>query len=149
MRAVVQRAAEGKVSVDGSIIGAIRSGLVVLLGIKKGDKPADGENMMDKILNLRIFEDERGKMNRSLLDTGGEILLISQFTLYGDARKGRRPSFTDAEDPATAQPLFEYCLKWIAERGVITATGSFGADMKVQLINDGPCTIILDSEKKF
>jgi D-tyrosyl-tRNA(Tyr) deacylase len=145
----VQRAAWARVTVDDKTVGEIGTGLVVLLGIKRGDQLADGENLMDKVLNLRIFEDEVGKMNRSLLEVGGEILLISQFTLYGDARKGRRPSFTEAEDPIVAQSLFGYCMNWVAERGVKIATGSFGADMKVQLVNDGPCTILLDSEKKF
>lgn len=122
---------------------------MVLLGIKQGDRTSDGEYLMEKIINLRIFEDADGKMNRSLLDSEGEVLMVSQFTLYGDARKGRRPSFTDAELPAIAQPLFDYCVQYIRGKGIATQTGEFGAQMQVTIENDGPCTILLDSEKLF
>ncbi len=128
---------------------AIENGLMVLLGIKKGDSTRDGEYLVDKIIHLRIFEDEYGKMNRSLADIGGDILMVSQFTLYGDARKGRRPSFTDAEEPEEARRLFEYCASYARSQGVRVETGVFGAHMVVQITNQGPCTILLDSEKIF
>jgi D-tyrosyl-tRNA(Tyr) deacylase len=129
--------------------GKISNGLMVLLGIKKGDTEEDARYMMDKIINLRIFEDQEGKMNRSLLDVKGEILLVSQFTLYGDARKGRRPSFIEAELPDVALPLFNYCLNYLKDQGVKVETGVFGAEMQVDINNDGPCTILLDSERLF
>ena len=122
---------------------------MVLLGIKQGDNFADGEYLMDKIVNLRIFEDDNGKMNRSLLDTNGELLMVSQFTLYADVRKGRRPSFTAAELPDKAHPLFDYCVEYAQAKGIHIETGVFGANMQVELENDGPCTILLDSEKLF
>jgi D-tyrosyl-tRNA(Tyr) deacylase len=149
MRAVVQRSGCSRVEVDGKITGEIKLGLTVLLGIKKGDTPAESRYMMDKILNLRIFEDENGKMNRSLLDVQGELLLVSQFTLYGDCRKGRRPGFDMAELPEAALPLFNYCLNYVKEQGLKVQTGIFGANMKLSIENQGPCTIILDSEKIF
>jgi D-tyrosyl-tRNA(Tyr) deacylase len=127
----------------------INQGLMVLLGIKRGDNLTDGEYLMDKIINLRIFEDENGKMNRSLQDTNGEILMVSQFTLYGDVRKGRRPSFTAAELPDNAMPLFDYCVEYVRAKGVTIETGVFGANMQVDIENDGPCTILLDSERLF
>lgn len=149
MRAVVQRTKSSKVSVKDQVVGQAGPGLTVLLGIKRGDQISDAEYIMDKIINLRIFEDEEGKMNRSLLECGGEILLVSQFTLYGDARKGRRPSFTDAELPERAESLFAYCCQLIRDKGIRVATGIFGEHMVVSMENDGPCTILLDSERSF
>jgi D-tyrosyl-tRNA(Tyr) deacylase len=149
MRAVVQRTRRSKVLVNEQVVGQAGPGLTVLLGIKRGDQISDAEYMMDKIINLRIFEDEQGKMNRSLLDCGGEMLLISQFTLYGDARRGRRPGFSDAELPELAQPLFEHCCQLVRNKGIKMATGVFGEHMVVTMDNDGPCTIILDSERTF
>lgn len=149
MRAIVQKSQSSHVSVDGQVTGSIEHGLVVLLGVKKGDTEKEAEYIVEKIINLRIFEDEDGKMNRSLIDTGGELLMVSQFTLYGDARKGRRPSFTDAEDPEEAFRLFNYSVEYASKKGIKVATGVFGANMQVYICNDGPCTILLDSEKMF
>lgn len=149
MRSVVQRTKFSRVMVNNQETGKINNGLMVLLGIKKGDTEEDARYIMDKIINLRIFEDQDGKMNRSLLDVKGEILLVSQFTLYGDARKGRRPSFTEAELPEAALPLFDYCLNYLQHQDIKVETGVFGADMQVEINNDGPCTILLDSEKLF
>ncbi|NLW91563.1 MAG: D-tyrosyl-tRNA(Tyr) deacylase [Syntrophomonadaceae bacterium] len=149
MRAVVQRSLASSVKVDGREIGQINGGLVVLLGICQGDTQNEANYIMEKIINLRIFPDEEGKMNRSLVEAGGQILLISQFTLYGDARKGRRPSFIEAELPEKALPLFNYCIEYIKTQGIEVATGEFGADMLVNIQNDGPVTILLDSDKVF
>lgn len=149
MRAVVQRSRASSVAVAGREIGSIEHGLVVLLGISQGDTPKEAHYIMNKIINLRIFPDGEGKMNRSLLDCGGEILLVSQFTLYGDARKGRRPSFIEAELPEKALPLFNYCVEYVKSQGVEVATGEFGADMLLTIQNDGPVTILLDSDKLF
>lgn len=149
MRAVVQRVSFSEVRVEGKLRGRIKQGLMVLLGIKKGDSKAEGDYLLEKIVNLRIFPDEEGKMNRSLLDIEGEILLVSQFTLYGDARKGRRPSFSEAELPELAEALFDYCVDGLRQRGVQVETGTFGAEMLLSIENDGPCTILLDSEKLF
>lgn len=149
MRAVVQRTNHSMVTVEGEVKGEIAKGLTVLLGIKKGDTEKDAEYMMDKIANLRIFEDEDGKMNLSLLDIKGEILLVSQFTLYGDARKGRRPSFSEAELPDKAEELFSRCVQILRDMGIKVETGVFGAHMQVHIENDGPCTILLDSERIF
>lgn len=149
MRSVVQRSKFSRVMVNNQETGKINNGLMVLLGIKKGDTEEDARYIMDKIINLRIFEDQDGKMNRSLLDVKGEILLVSQFTLYGDARRGRRPSFIEAELPEAALPLFDYCLNYLQHQGIKVETGVFGADMQVEINNDGPCTILLDSEKLF
>lgn len=149
MRAVVQRSKHSRVIVDHLEKSSIQAGLLVLLGIKKGDRQNDADYMMEKIINLRIFEDEAGKMNRSLKDTGGSILMVSQFTLLGDARNGRRPSFTDAEEPAKAESLFDYSVAYLRAKGVQVMTGVFGADMLVSIENEGPVTILLDSEKKF
>ena len=149
MRAVIQRTKHSRVLVNGTEKAHINMGLMILLGIKRGDNVADAEYLMDKIMNLRVFEDQNGKMNRSLRDTDGEILMVSQFTLYGDVRKGRRPSFTDAELPDKAQPLFDYCVAYVREEGINIETGVFGANMQVELENDGPCTILLDSERLF
>jgi len=149
MRAVVQRTRCSKVLVNEQLVGQAGPGLTVLLGIKRGDQISDAEYMIDKIINLRIFEDDEGKMNRSLLDCSGDILLVSQFTLYGDARRGRRPGFSNAELPELAQPLFEKCLELIRDKGIRVETGIFGEHMVVTMDNDGPCTIILDSDRNF
>ncbi|PKM76750.1 MAG: D-tyrosyl-tRNA(Tyr) deacylase [Firmicutes bacterium HGW-Firmicutes-15] len=149
MRAVVQRTKRSRVLVNAIEKAGINEGLVVLLGIKRGDKPIDGEYLMDKVINLRVFEDADEKMNRSLMDINGEILLVSQFTLYGDVRKGRRPSFTESEQPEIALPLFDFCANYVKNQGIKVETGIFGADMQVEIQNDGPCTILLDSEKLF
>ena len=149
MRAVVQRVKHGKVTVDKEIVGAIEQGLVVLLGVGRGDDNDDVTYMADKLANLRIFEDADGKMNLSVQDIGGSLLVISQFTLYGDARKGRRPGFTDAEDPVLANMLYEEVVKMLSSRGIKTEKGIFQADMLVEIANDGPVTILLDSNRQF
>lgn len=149
MRAVVQRTAASSVSVAHEVKAAIDKGLMVLLGIKRGDSAKEAEYMADKIINLRVFPDDEGKMNLSLREIGGELLLISQFTLYGDARKGRRPAFTEAEDSEKAQELFNSMVSLLISRGIPVKTGVFGADMQVSTLNDGPVTILLDSDKTF
>ena len=146
MRALLQRVTSASVTVDGQIIGEIGHGLLVLLGIGRGDGEAQIKTMSDKIVHLRIFGDEEGKMNRSLLDTGGQALVVSQFTLYADARKGRRPGYTDAAPPALAEPLVERFKEALDSYGVKVAGGVFGAYMQVELLNDGPVTIWLDSK---
>ena len=149
MRAVVQRVSEASVSVDGEIVSRIGKGLLILLGVGADDTESDAEYLADKIANLRIFEDEKGKMNLSVLDVGGEAMVVSQFTLYGDCRKGRRPSFTQAAKPDKAQALYSYFILRLREEGVPTREGMFQAHMKVNLTNDGPVTILLDSGKSF
>lgn len=150
MRAVVQRVTRASVTVDGEITGAIEAGLLVLLGAGHGDGASDLAYLVDKIVNLRIFADEAGKMNRSVLDLGGGVLVVSQFTLYGDARKGRRPAFTDAMEPVAAKALYLQSLEALRQAGVARVeAGVFAADMKVELVNDGPVTILLDSRKGF
>jgi D-aminoacyl-tRNA deacylase len=150
MRAVVQRCRRASVTVDGAITGAIGPGLVVLLGAGQGDGPSDLAYIVDKIVGLRIFADDAGKMNRSVLDLGGGVLLVSQFTLYGDARKGRRPAFIEAMAPGPAEALYEQAVAAVRAAGVAqVATGVFRADMQVELVNDGPVTILLDSRKQF
>jgi D-tyrosyl-tRNA(Tyr) deacylase len=149
MRIVAQRVTSASVEVDGGVTGSIGRGLLVLLGITHEDGNAEAEWVADKVCNLRIFVDDEGKMNRSLLEVGGEVLLVSQFTLYGDARKGRRPSFVHAARGADAEALYEAAGKAIEALGVRCATGVFGADMKVSLVNDGPVTIMLDSSRAF
>jgi len=149
LRAVIQRTTGSRVLVEQKEIARINNGLMVLLGIKKGDTIKDADYLIDKIINLRIFPDEDDKMNLSLLDVSGEVLLVSQFTLYGDARKGRRPSFSDAELSDLALPLFEYAVKLFDQAGIKVQTGVFGANMMVEIGNDGPCTILVDSEKLF
>lgn len=149
MRAVVQRVKKAKVTVEGEIVGEIGMGLMVLLGVGKEDSEKDLEYLKEKVLNLRIFNDEEGKMNNSLIDIGGELLVVSQFTLYGDARKGKRPGFSDAANPETANFMYEQFIKSAKESGVKTANGKFGADMDVEFINWGPVTILLDSKKIF
>jgi D-tyrosyl-tRNA(Tyr) deacylase len=144
MRALLQRVTEARVTVDGSVTGEIGAGLVVLLGVSKLDTEADAEFVAQKVLNLRIFEDEQGKMNRGLLDTGGAMLVVSQFTLYGDCRKGRRPSFDDAAPAEQARALYEHFVA-VARRSVRVETGIFQAHMAVSLVNDGPVTLIVES----
>ena len=149
MRSVVQRVSSSSVTVDGDVIGKIDKGLMVLLGVTHDDTSKDVDYMIDKILNLRIFEDEDDKMNLSLKDIGGELLVVSQFTLYGDCRKGRRPSFTNAAKPDLADKLYEEFIANAKSQGLNVGTGQFGAHMMVDLTNDGPVTILLDSSKSF
>lgn len=149
MRAVVQRVERSKVDVDGKTIGSIEKGLLIFLGVGQEDGDKDLDYIFDKIINLRIFEDEDGKMNRSLLDIEGELLVVSQFTLYGDARKGRRPSFSSSARPDLANEMYEEFIARARNMGIRTETGEFGADMKVDILNDGPVTILLDSERIF
>jgi D-tyrosyl-tRNA(Tyr) deacylase len=146
MRAVIQRVTESSVKVNGKIIGAIGKGLMVLLGISQSDSQKEADYLADKIVNLRIFEDSDGKMNRSLLETGGEMLVISQFTLLGDCRKGRRPSFIDAAPPEIANDLYEYFVAVCKKKEITIQTGEFGAMMAVSLVNDGPVTLIVESK---
>lgn len=147
MKAVIQRVARASVEVEGKIVGQIRGGLVVLLGVARGDTETDASYLVKKIPALRIFDDENGKMNRSLAEIGGGVLTISQFTLVGDTRKGRRPGFDQAADPPVAQHLYEHFIRQLRETTDLTVeTGVFGARMKVELLNDGPVTFILDSQ---
>lgn len=145
MRAVVQRVLEASVTVDGQRVSDIGPGLLVLLGVGKGDTEADVAWMVEKLATLRIFEDTAGKMNLSLEDTSRQLIVVSQFTLYGDARKGRRPSFIDAMEPAAAKALYERACEGLRQRGLSVGTGIFAADMKVALVNDGPVTLVLES----
>lgn len=149
MRVVVQRVNSSKVTVEGEIVGSINKGLNLLIGISKEDTEEDLLYLKDKILNLRIFEDENDKMNLSLLDIKGEILAISQFTLYGDCRKGRRPNFMEAEGGERARTLYERFVELLRESNLKVETGKFGAHMIVDIQNDGPVTLMLDSKKKF
>lgn len=144
MKAVVQRVTQAKVSVDGQTVGAIAVGLVVLLAVGEGDGEEEAQWIANKIANLRIFEDEAGKFNRSIVDVEGQVLLVSQFTLYGDARKGRRPSFTEAAPPELAEGLIDLVAALLKANGVPVACGQFQAHMLVEIHNDGPVTIILD-----
>jgi len=146
MKAVLQRVKESSVTVYGEVISRIGPGMMVLLGVGQGDAAADADYLADKIVNLRIFEDEQGKMNRSLLDTGGAMLVVSQFTLLGDCRKGRRPSFVSAAEPGTAERLYTHFAQKVSDRGVPVQTGRFRAMMDVSLVNDGPVTLILESK---
>jgi len=149
MRAVIQRVKYSSVTIDGEKTAQIEKGLNVLLGISHEDTEEDCGYLARKITELRIFEDEEGKMNRSLLDVGGQMLIISQFTLYGDCRKGRRPSFVGAARPETAIPLYEEFIKTVEALGVKEVqTGKFGADMKVEILNDGPVTLIIDTKNR-
>ena len=147
MRAVIQRVKCAQVCVDGRVTGNIEQGLLVLLGVGKGDGESDLSFLTSKIPELRIFEDASGKFNLSLREIGGEMLVVSQFTLYGDCRKGRRPSFTDAEDPTQAKNLYERFISRLKEQGIPVQTGEFQAKMEVHLINDGPVTLLLDSRQ--
>ena len=147
MRAVLQRVKSASVSIEGKTAGAIGPGFLVLLGVAPQDTQEECDFLLDKILGLRVFEDEAGKMNRSLCDRGGALLVVSQFTLYADCRKGRRPSFTGAARPETAVPLYERFLAGARQAGVPTECGEFGADMLVSLENDGPVTILLDTDE--
>jgi D-tyrosyl-tRNA(Tyr) deacylase len=149
MRAVVQRVSEARVRVDGQVVGEIARGLLVLLGVSGQDTAADVTYIASKIRGLRIFPDEQGRMNRSVEDIGGAVLLVSQFTLYGDARGGRRPSFIQAAPPDTAKALYEDAVRELRGAGLPVETGVFQADMQVELINDGPITLLLDSSKQF
>lgn len=149
MRAVIQRVAKAKVEVDEKLISEINQGLMVLVGVTKTDTKEDIEYIASKISNLRIFTDGNDKMNLSLKDIGGEILLVSQFTLYGDARKGRRPSFTESASGEFAEEVYESLIKHLRDEGFTVKTGQFGADMQVSLVNDGPVTIQLDSSKIY
>ncbi|TFE01056.1 D-aminoacyl-tRNA deacylase [Jeotgalibacillus salarius] len=145
MKVVVQRSKEAKVTVEGQVEGKIDSGLVLLVGISQEDTESDCRYAADKIANLRIFEDEEGKMNNSVLEQGGEILSISQFTLYGDTKKGRRPNFMNAAKPDHAEPLYKRFNDLLIEKGIKVETGVFGAMMDVSLVNDGPVTLIVES----
>lgn len=149
MKAVVQRVKKTSLSVDGKLISEIPFGLTVFLGIKCGDTEKQADYLAKKIANLRIFEDENGKMNLSVKDVGGEVLLVSQFTLYGDASHGNRPSFTLAERPERAEPLYEYAVEALRSYDVTVKKGVFGGDMKIEQYNDGPVTILLESEEKI
>lgn len=149
VRAVVQRVSNASVSVGDETVGAIGPGLLILLGVREGDTPEDAEYLAEKSVHLRVFGDDQGRMNLSLLETGGDVLVISQFTLLGDARRGRRPSYAEAAPPELAESLYlQYCRQ-VEARGVTVATGRFGAMMSVSLINEGPVTLLLDSERRF
>ena len=145
MRACIQRVSRAEVVVDGDVTGQIDAGLLVLLGVAERDTDDELSWLADKIINLRIFPDDEGKMNRSLIDTGGELLVVSQFTLYGDCRKGRRPSFIDAAQPEKAERMYDQFADYVTEQGIRVATGRFRADMKVSLTNDGPVTLWIDT----
>ena len=149
MRAVVQRVTHCEVSVGDEITGRIGPGLAVLLGVSSSDTKKEADYLADKITNLRIFADDNDKMNLSVTDIGGEVMVVSQFTLYGDCRKGRRPSYNDAAPPDLAERLYDYFVDNLKEKGLPVATGRFQAMMDVNLVNDGPVTILLDSEKNF
>jgi D-tyrosyl-tRNA(Tyr) deacylase len=145
MRMVVQRVIEAHVTVDGGTCGSIRNGLMVLLGIAREDTTADADYLLDKLLGLRVFADDNGKMNRSIVDAGGELLIVSQFTLYGDCRKGRRPSFDRSAPPDLAKALYDYFVDRARRGPVRVETGVFQASMQLYLVNDGPVTILVDS----
>ncbi len=149
MRAVIQRVSRAQVRVEGKTIGEIGVGLLILLGIGKGDTAVEGDSLLDKIVHLRIFEDEQGKMNLSLLNCGGELMIISQFTLYADCRQGRRPSFTEAASPEAARSLYESFVAHARRLGIRVAAGVFQARMEVELVNSGPVTIVLDTAKNI
>lgn len=149
MRAVVQRVSRGRVVVGDEVVGEIGKGYVVLLGVAREDDPAAADYMAEKIAGLRIFEDEAGKMNRSVMEAGGEILAVSQFTLYGDVRRGRRPGFDRAGRPEQAEPLYERFVERLRAMGIRVETGRFQTHMEVELVNDGPVTVLVDSEKSF
>jgi len=148
LRAVIQRVKKAQVTVNGEVTGTIGEGLVVLLGVAKGDTEKDATYLADKIINLRVFEDEEGKLNRSLLDVGGQILAVSQFTLLGDCRKGRRPSFGNAAVPEEAEPLYNVFVNAIKDADINVATGVFRTEMVVEIHNDGPVTLIIESRRE-
>jgi D-aminoacyl-tRNA deacylase len=145
MRAVIQRVSKASVTVDGQVVGKIGRGLLVLLGVGRGDEQNEAILLAEKIVNIRIFPDEEGRFNRSLLDINGEVLAVSQFTLYAETRRGRRPSFSDAAPPEIAAPLIDSFVEAVRARGLVVASGVFGAHMYVDLQNDGPVTVVLDS----
>jgi D-aminoacyl-tRNA deacylase len=149
MRAVAQRVTEARVTVDDQVVGRIAHGLLVLLGVEQGDEQKDLLYMADKLAGLRVFEDEAGLMNRSVVDVGGSLLIVSQFTLLGDVRRGRRPSFTAAAPPVEANEKYRQLCQRLREQGIAVEQGVFQADMQVSLVNDGPVTILLDSRKLF
>ena len=149
MRAVVQRVSRAEVRVDGQVVGAVGRGFLVLLGVARGDGEADAAAIADKVAGLRVFEDAAGKMNLALAEVGGGVLVVSQFTLLGDARKGNRPSFVDAAPPEEGNALYELVCARLREKALPVATGTFRAQMAVELVNDGPVTILLDSRKAF
>lgn len=149
MRGVIQRVKSAQVEVKGKVIGTIGFGFLVFLGISREDNYEDADYLAEKTINLRIFEDKEGKLNRSLLDIGGEMLIVSQFTLFADCRKGRRPSFTAAAEPEEAKKLYQYFIERVKQKGINVATGEFQAVMEVSLINNGPVTILIDSKKVF
>ncbi|MFP7754159.1 D-aminoacyl-tRNA deacylase [Thermodesulfobacteriota bacterium B35] len=146
MKTVIQRVTEARVDVNGECVGSIGAGLLVLLGVHADDTEEDADFLADKIVHLRVFEDASGRMNRSLLDIGGDLLVVSQFTLLGDCRKGRRPSWSAAAPPEQAQHLYRYFAAQIRQHGIHTETGRFRAHMQVSLVNDGPVTLLLDSQ---
>lgn len=145
MRALVQRVSKAKVTVEGEVVGEIGRGFVVLLGVRPEDDPAGAEWLANKVAGLRLFEDEQGKMNRALADVGGQLLVVSQFTLYGDASKGRRPSFIGAARPEQAEPLVNHFIAFLRRQGFTVANGRFGAHMLVEIYNDGPVTLMLEN----
>jgi len=149
MRAVVQRVLRGRVVVEGETVGEIGPGFVVLLGVSRDDTEADADYLAEKVAGLRVFEDEQGRMNRPLQDVGGAVLAVSQFTLYGDVRRGRRPGFDRAARPEQAEPLYQRFVEQLRARGLTVATGRFQTHMEVELVNNGPVTILVDSEKTF
>jgi D-aminoacyl-tRNA deacylase len=149
MRAVVQRVSRCRVTVGGNVVGEIGAGLLILLGVSKPDNETAADYLVEKIIGLRIFEDADGKMNLSVQDSGGSVLVVSQFTLYGDVRRGRRPSFDDAARPEEAKRLYEYFVDKVRAAGLRCETGQFQAMMEVELVNSGPVTIMVDSEKQF
>ena len=148
MRAVIQRVNKASVSVDGRVVGSMSHGLAILVGIRVGDTEAEAQWMASKIATLRIFDDDEGKLNRSVLDVGGSVLIVSQFTLYGDARKGRRPSYTDAAPPDVAEPLIRRLVELLEAEGISVQTGVFRAHMLVEIHNDGPVTILLEQDAR-
>jgi D-tyrosyl-tRNA(Tyr) deacylase len=146
VRVLLQRVSRASVTVDGAPVGSIGPGLLLLVGVGRGDPPEHAERLADKVANLRVFADDEGKMNRSVVEVSGDALVVSQFTLYGDVRKGRRPSWTPAEDPAVAQERVEAFAAALEEWGIEVGRGVFGAHMQVELVNDGPVTLLLDAE---
>lgn len=149
MRLLLQRVSKGQVIIDEKTVGQIDRGIVALIGIRSGDRKRDADYLLSKCVNMRIFPDELGRFDKSLLETAGDLLVISQFTLYADTRKGRRPGFSDAAMPEEAVPLYDYFIEKAQALGLKVETGEFGADMKIDIVNDGPVTIMIDSEDKY